>query len=249
MIPRRNNRNTFLAGRGGAFDPTTIVSKWLRNTSAAGVLTTWEDVLGGDDATAVATREPISNADGTVTFESGDCLLLPVSAETNSTPRRGVAFWFRPTELTGVNALVSTWVTDASVRASALFTSGTDLVVNIGLGASNVRAGTNAANLQLSTWYWVKWFYDGDQTDEADECKVALDGSPLTLTFSQASGTATDMPDALQTPTGSSIIGCLVSSGNSPYVGDIGQSLFWLLQDLTEDQELALMDVDRPAGA
>jgi hypothetical protein len=236
-------------GGGAGFDPSGSVSKWLRNTSAAGALATWEDVLGGDDATAVATREPISNADGTVTFESGDCLLLPVSAATNSTPRRGVAFWFRPAELTSVNALVSTWVTDASVRSFALFTSGSDLVVNVGLGGLNVRAGSNAANLQLNTWYWVKMFYDGEQTAEADECTLGLDGSPLALTFSQASGTAVDMPDALQTPTGSSIIGCLVSSGSSPFVGDMGQSMFWLLEDVSPEVEQNLMGIDRPAGA
>jgi hypothetical protein len=217
-----------------------VTSCWLR--FAAGVsdgngFSAVPDALNVNPATqSINVRKPArtfsANGYTLAAFDSpGDLLVWPLISGNNQDVTTGFMFWCIPGTVTGRQVALgmsSSTLSPAVFRLSVELNDATvRCLAGLG-GGSNIRAGTTANVLSIGVPVCIGVEFNGDASSEADECVITINGVAQALTFSQLSGTAADMPDALQTVTGSALIGGLTLSDSpgGPFASSIGPNLF-----------------------
>jgi hypothetical protein len=220
----------FEGGGGVAFDPSTVVSGWLRNSST-GTIASVSDVLN-PGTPAVANGGTITgNADFSMSASTGE-LLWPLTAANNGTTQFGLYMWVKRS---GGAASMFPWATDigtggASQRKIFAQKSGTSMVSRVYSAPSSATArSATVASVFASTGVWSLLGWELDLASggaENTRFVFTIGGVVQTCTFADAVGAPGSMPVLMPTVTGNMVI---FSQGNSNFWdGVIGRNIFTL---------------------
>lgn len=228
------------------------VTAWLQNATLSGAISTLPDLISpaAPATQGTAARQPTGNADGTMTFDGNDCLVVPFNSNTISTTTQGFCFWMKLTGVTNAqNPLSMVGAAGGSTSRGRPEVGGVNGVGGMArtmgsIGGSNSTwaAGTFVAN----TWQFVCHEYDGGAA-LGSRMNLFINGSLVTPT-------ADTSPGALTATSGTWTLGALDTSGTTGIVGQLGRNVFVINSKmsgatgglLTQQARFALMNYQRP---
>lgn len=212
-----------------------VIGAWLRNETT-GSLSSWQNILNPalPALQAESARRPVGNADGSITFDGGDDLLLSVQdGQTYHELTYGVILWFKPSSVTGFQRLYSVInignPEGSSHNAFVLRTSNATLQLEVWADGTNGRRGTTGNVLSVGTPVMIGAFFNGALGTEAARQVVTVGTAAQGMSFINlgGGGTITNLTPAV---TGNLAIG----SGTGANIaiqngGVLGRNLFPLV--------------------
>jgi hypothetical protein len=230
MLKRQQRAQLIIEGGAPAFDPSTVVSGWLRNSST-GTIASVSDVLNPGTPAVASGGTITGNADFSMSSTTGE-LLWPLTAANNGNAQFGLYMWVKRV---GATASMFPWAIDigtggASARKIFHQKSGTNGIFRIysAPSSSTARAGT-VTNAFSSTGVWTLYGMELDLASggaEATRAVYTINGVIQTVNFTDALGTPGAVPVLMPTVTGNMV---LFSQGNSNFFdGVFGRNIFTL---------------------
>jgi hypothetical protein len=238
--------------RNGVMSPSAFspmqsgkVTAWFRlaaSTQSAGAWTTFVDVLGGASATPVATGPAVAastNALPIATFTT-NVLQWALGANNNDTIKFGIAGWFKLADVATTKTLAMVALTAGGASANKLqldITTTSLRAIDQGVTGRRGTAGT------LDTaWHFLYVGIDCSKATEATQVIMATD-TLQTVTFTND----TAWPSALAAGvTGNMLIGASTTAAVNPFAGSMGPNLYFLNDQLTAAELLALSGFEAP---
>lgn len=236
--------------------PNGKVSAWIRTaltevegTGARRVI----DVLNPSSIArqVVNARRPslltTSNGLPRLRFATNDALSWALNGGNDLTKKFGFATWLRqPTSALETVFAIYNGTGGASVRRLYMqFNTGNRFVFGAYIDGTNGRQGmTSTGAFNTGDWVWVYCPYDSSRGGDAN-VRIRINGNEQTLTYANlgAGGTLGELPAA----TGNALFGNLNDgTALTAFNGDVGPNLFILRDNLTVDEELSLMNFERP---
>jgi hypothetical protein len=215
---------------GGSFDPTSlgVVGAWLRNTTVGAVESVTDVLNDNPAANADPARQPVGNADGSMTLVN-DLLIWPIGAAQNASPQFGIALWIKPANVTGSKAILAQRMAASGASAMRLLfqLTGAGLLADIYIDDSNARRGRELVSQAAGVPAFVTLEYDGEQSGDA-RLIITSELNALELTYSASLGVATEMPPTLVQPTGNNFLFATTTTSGSAFVGDAASNIFLL---------------------
>lgn len=207
------------------------VTAWISNTTT-GAISSIADRYNTNPATqATAVRQPVGEADGSITWDGSDVLSWPLVANQNkNTTALAFALWFEPAAVATNQSLViiHTGTGGASVTTWLFTASGTALRLDVKNNGLLGRRGTASTIFAAGTPLFLTSEFNGAQPTEATRHVITVGGVVQTLSFSAISGGASDVQ--LNNPTGNLLIGGAANAdvGNEPITvgGRTGRDLY-----------------------
>lgn len=206
------------------FDPNGItlgaVTSWLRNATLSGGVASMPDILNPSSPATQGTAglQPTGQANGSMTLDGGDVLVVPFHANNNGTTAIGFAFWLNLTNLASTRVPWSqTGAAGASAsrgRSDFLATGAHDRT-----GGAAGGAGSNAAaSITTGAAHFISIEYDGTAALAARH-SLFVDNVLVATTVD-------NLPAALAAATGTWTIGAIDTSGTSGLLGTLGRNFF-----------------------
>lgn len=250
--------------QSGSFSPADIsaVSAWLRlqqGTITGSGYSSVPDVLASNPATqgTDASRPPNNNSANSLPIAdfdgSNDFLSWPAASNNNGTTYFGFATWFEPDSIADGQKGIICALTGATSKLE-LTKNNADLLVDVNHSQFVVRRGSFSNAFGLSTKTFITFEFDGTGANDAAKCTLSLDANPVTVSFSDSSGTPGTMPSAMVSTAGPYTIGARNTTPVGPFNGKMGPNfyVFGSKMDgatqglLTVDARIALMNFEAP---
>jgi hypothetical protein len=209
-------------------------------TNTSGAWSSVPDLFASNPATqGTAAARPLvaTSANGLPLADNqggDDVLLWPVASNNNQTVTHGVGFWVQFDSVAAVNGLISAFPSSAANKYELFVQNGL-----IGFDAYTsqfaARRGALAGAVTTGVWYFVTVEYDGNASGDAGRCTITIDGTVLSLTFSNSAGTppGSVMPATLISTTGNLFLGARSAAGLSSMNGRYGPKLYVFGSKLT----------------
>jgi hypothetical protein len=155
-----------------------------------------------------------------------DVMLWPVAANNNQTSQWGLGFWLQLDGVAGVLGLASA-VSSSPANRYEFFVQNGLLGFDAFTSQFVSRRGALAGAVTAGPWYFITIEYDGTATGDA-RCTITIDGTPVTLTFSNSSGTppGSVMPATLIAATGNHTLGARTAAGAQSMNGRYGPKFY-----------------------
>jgi len=218
------------------FVPTDIsaVSAWLSVADAthdSNGVSSLPDLMNSNPAVqSVDARKPVielsANALPCMRFATNDVLRWPVTPANTTQQTWGIAFWFKPNTLTGVQMLFAAFPNTGgtNVNRLRLYVQSNGLTCEIIASGNNGRFLSAASSISTD-WQHVTFEYDASGATEALKATVTINGIVKTVTFgNQGAGAAIGN---LVTVTGNLLFGDHIDGTASfPFNGLIGPNIY-----------------------
>jgi hypothetical protein len=225
------------------------------SAQSAGEWTNWVDTLNSNPVAYNAARRPaVGAANGvpiaTFAAASPDVGVWPLNATNNGTTHWGLGFWLRPANVVnGVNQIiVAVWPGTNGASANRMLAYQTNATLNcVVYTPTGSRRLTIASAVALSTWVWVRVDWTSARSGD-DRLRIYINGAQASGTYAGNGGDNAFPATDLVTVTGNMLIGNGDNgAANGPFGGDLGPNLYSFASDLTAAEDLALMNLKRPA--
>jgi hypothetical protein len=219
------------------FDPVLLtggaVTAWLRNNTLSGAISSVPDVLNPANPAVQGTagQRPTGNADGSMSFDGGDCLQWPLIAANNGRDSFGLAFGIKQAAFPGFTFLfaISNLASGASAQKIVAYSHFSGAIVIVVFTGPNTgrQFGSPSATLAAGVAKYLTFEYDniGGAT-ELDKMVLTAGGAVKVLAPSNFGS-----PPAigqLTLATGNMIIGAEGADGSSGVAATYSQNILSL---------------------